>query len=275
MPSVARKPSGIESVLIKFRDEENDKETGWLDCSVGSVGWNYEVVWAGENASTEFKQVFAAENTKTVTAKAIDGAENETLDSKTFVYDRMRPVIFVTAPEETDGKADVSITITVTDTNPDKPQIIVKNSAGTEIPLTASDITITGPVGSDTTWVYTATLPFKDTISTDGLYTIEVTGKDKNGRSSVTDYKQIKRDGGAPELTIANPSADIEWGQALTDLAYTFKVHVDDGQGTGTSEISYAFSDTGTAPAEGHSAWTTETASDGAPAGCQDHHTDT
>lgn len=247
--------SGIKKVEIMFSDKADSTiKTEWLECN-GSENWNYEATWA----STALADVFANETEKTVTVKATDGAGNEITTSQDFTYDKMAPTVTIgTAPEAVDGKSDLQVPITITDTNPVKPKVTVKNEAGS--PIDISGIIVSELSGSGSAYTSTITLPFKTGI-TDGTYIFEVIGHDQNGRISQPKQIKIKRDAGAPTVTIENPSTDIEWDQALTDKTYTFKVKSTDGQGTGTAKLYYAFKDTNSTPADDE--WTIETASDG------------
>ena len=251
--------SGIEKVEIMFSNTaDSTVKTDWIECN-GTEKWNYEANWTGTALAT----VFDTENNKTVTVRATDGAGNEKTTSTTFDFDKKLPVITIgAAPEAVDGKNDLDVEITINDTNPVKPTVVVKNEAGTT--LNISGITISNVTGSGETYTSTIKLPFKTGIS-NGTYIFEVTGHDQNGRNSVPKQIKIKRDDAPPKVTIDTPGSDIEWTQALSDLNYTFKIHVTDvkdgNAGVGVSKIYYAFSDSTDIPADDD--WTSETFSDG------------
>ena len=245
--------SGIKKVEIMFSDKADPTiKTAWLECN-GNENWNYEATWADEDLAA----VFATEKEKVVTVKATDGAGNEITATQEFTYDIMAPTVEIgNVPEAVDGKNDLDVTITITDTNPVKPTVVVKNEAGTS--LNISGISISNVSGSGSTYTATMTIPFKTGIS-DGTYIFEVTGHDQNARNSQPKQIKIKRDKDAPSVTIQTPASDIGWSEAISESSYTFKINVSDGQGVGVAKLYYAFSNSSDTPTFG----TPETFSDG------------
>ena len=257
--------SGVDKVLIQFIDEENNKQTEWKECSIGARNWNYEAVWSGTNASDDFKQVFAAENTKTVKVKAIDGADNETSVQKTFVYDKQAPVVSAVLKDpltntETDiinGESKVRVDITITDTNPKKVEVKLYRPNGQPVLGENGTKTITVFNGSGNVKTATTTIS-QNSFSGDGIYTIKITGFDDNERSSTTVTKTIRHDARIPDVTIESPDSDIDWSNAHTGNSYTFKVKAEDIAGSGVQTISYALVQQNTPPVLNNSAWETK-----------------
>lgn len=232
--------SGVEKVQIKFTDVANNKDTGWIEVeSFSKTKWNYEAIWSGSERSVALEEVFTAENEKTVIVKAIDGAGNETTTTpQTFKYDKYAPEVTIAALDPTDGKTDVTLNLTIKDTNPDRIEVTVKDSDGN---LKDSFNVTSFTNGSDArTKNATATIA-KTKLTADGDYSITVKGIDKNGRESGTKTTTLKRDTSGPTVQIKAPADDTKVNERALNETTQFSLRLDDAGGTGVAKVFYKF----------------------------------
>lgn len=230
-------PSGVENVKIKFDDITNSQTTDWVNVeSFSKSSWNYEVIWSGSEASATFREVFAAENEKKVTVKAIDGAGNEKEATSTFIYDKKAPEVTLGAPSATDGKDNVSLSLTINDSNPEKIIVTVTDSQGN----VKDTINVTSFTGSTDFKIASATI-LKEKLTADGDYTITAKGIDKNGRESPVKSAIIKRDTSAPTVVIKTPVDDLKINEKALTETTQFSIRLDDANGTGVTKVFYKF----------------------------------
>ncbi len=210
--------------------------TDWIEATTNGKTWNYEATWA----STELISVFNTEGKKTVIVKAVDGAGNEAMMCKTFVYDKAKPevtsVMTKSGADYINGNS-AEVLIKYSDTNlvdetadengnitsesGDNKNITIQvfdlldNDVSNTVTITKSldlenypDTTANGK----TTKTIIAEIPFPKTRRTndegteisnvveDGSYKIKITVTDQNDRASTAKEYQITRDTSDPEL---------------------------------------------------------------------------
>lgn len=193
--------------------------TEWIQATTNGKTWNYEATWA----SAELSTVFNTEGQKTVIVKAVDGAGNEAMMSKSFVYDRMVPEIIEVTGEEYTKDNKAVLTIKYSDTNPNGTDIKIVDILGHEPAASAYEANaepiVTEEISSEldsengkTTKTIKATVLFPKTKRTDenstlisnnledGTYEIQIIAKDLNHRESNKYKFRITRDTQNPEL---------------------------------------------------------------------------
>ena len=222
--------SGIDKVQIKFVDGEQTStdDTGWTDCTAGSVNWNSELTWANNT-------VFDTEGKKTVFVKAIDGAGNEATDYKTFTYDKSKPVLTLASPLSTSetnilsdevGTAGYVLSGILTESN----ELAATN------PLVIKVDGVSASITPDSTgaWTYTiANGTTTGTLKPDASVEIELTATDIANKTDTKKYI-VYYDTQAPELVVSSPAED----EPVSTSALAIKGTVSDN-GYGVEKVEY------------------------------------
>ena len=223
--------SGIDKVQIKFVDGEQTStdDTGWTDCTAGSVNWNSELTWANNT-------VFDTEGKKTVFVKAIDGAGNEATDYKTFTYDKSKPVLTLANPLSTSetnivsdevGASGYVLSGTVTETN----ALATSNALVIKVDDQSSTITPNATTGE---WSYTiAKGTTAGKLKSDASIEVELLAKDIAGKTDNKKYI-IYYDTQAPELVVTAPAEN----EPVSTSSLAIKGTVSDN-GYGVENVEY------------------------------------
>ena len=218
--------------------------TDWIEATTNGKTWNYEATWA----STELISVFNTEGKKTVIVKAVDGAGNEAMMCKSFVYDKAKPevtsVMTKSGADYINGDS-AEVLIKYCDTNledetaDENGNITSESGENKNITIqvfdlldndVSSSITIKKSLDLEnypdtvahdkTTKTIIAEIPFPKTRRTneegaetsnvveDGSYKIKIIVTDQNDRASTTKEYQITRDTSDPELDNISMSTD-------------------------------------------------------------------
>ena len=162
------------------------------------------------------------EGTNTLKVKAEDAAGNMSEETEyTFNIDSIQPVIEeVTGAESTDGEEDLELTVRINDEHPAKPVVVVRQN-GTAIQASES-VEVTEAEGSGSTYTSRITLPFKEVITADGVYDIEIQETDKAGNRAVAVTKRILRDKIPPVIEFTKPDPAQTQGYEK-NRSYEFK----------------------------------------------------
>ncbi|MGH7234142.1 MAG: Ig-like domain-containing protein, partial [Candidatus Saccharimonadales bacterium] len=148
--------------------------------------------------------------------------------------DNTAPVVEITAPTSTYVSGTVTISGTVTDTNPDHYYLVVKDSSGTVV---AGPGTVYAANVSDYSW---------DTTSVaDGTYTIDLEARDAAGNKDANSVqtKTVIVDNTAPVTPVALPTGGSYTGSQLVTLSSS-------DAGSGLAAIYYTTD--GTTPSNTH-----------------------
>ena len=222
--------SGIDKVQIKFVDGEQTStdDTGWTDCTAGSVNWNSELTWANNT-------VFDTEGKKTVFVKAIDGAGNEATDYKTFTYDKSKPVLTLTNPLSTSETNIISDEVG-TDGYVLSGTLTESNELAATNPFVIKVDGVSDSITPDSTGAWTYTIAKGTTVGTlksDASVEIELTATDIANKSDTKKYI-VYYDTQSPELVVSSPAED----EPVSTSALAIKGTVSDN-GYGVEKVEY------------------------------------
>ena len=181
-----------------WQDSSNDVDhyiyKYWNDISGNpyKVGSEYVTNVGSTSLYGMFNQ---GEGTHHFCVEAVDAADNISACSATFTitYDHTAPVVAITAPHDGDTvHGTVTISGTVTDTNPDHYYLVVKNSSNHVV---AGPGTVNAANVADYHW--------NTTLLPDGKYTIDLEARDaaSNKDSSSVQTIQVTVDNTAPSVT--------------------------------------------------------------------------
>ena len=212
---------------------------------VNDDGWSSLAQGSGSTWTDNIDFTGKTEGNYNIYVAAKDVAANRTLygTATAVTLDAQKPVVTVISGDTAAGANNVALTVRVTDTNADSVDIEV---AGTGKSATAPSIS--APVTGTGYTEWNVTIPVSEYA--DGLYTITLTGKDKNGRVSIPATHQIRKDTTPPTAnTITSPVTGKTGVDALFGESYIFRGEAtDNAEGSGIAKIYYAFARGGESP---------------------------